>query len=136
MQVSDIPSNLDELLSRLDLKKPRMCYTNCYLAVMNSISKKDFDIHYILGIATTSDGSTFDHALIKWNGNYYDPTLEPQGLHKSFSYSIEREFSPKEILQLMINKFGLSHIEEMIDGKQPFWPLVKTKSGEYDFEDV
>jgi hypothetical protein len=136
MQISDIPAELDEVLYRLDLKKPKMCFMNCYLAVMNTLSNDNFEIHYILGTVTTSDGYTFDHALIKWNGNYYDPTLEPQGLHNSSIYSIEKEFSPNEIIQLMNNKFELSHIKEMIDGEKPFWPLVKTKSGEYEFEDA
>lgn len=92
MQISDIPAELDEVLYRLDLKKPKMCFMNCYLAVMNTLSNDNFEIHYILGTVTTSDGYTFDHALIKWNGNYYDPTLEPQGLHNSVFTPLKRSF--------------------------------------------
>jgi len=136
MQISDIPPQLEELLSRLNLKQPKMCYMNCYLTVMNTLSKDEFDIHYVLGTVTTSDGQTYDHALIKWNGCYYDPTLEPQHLHKSSSYTIEKEFSQNEIVILLRKSFDLDYIKDMIEGRKPHWPLVKTKNGTYEFEDA
>lgn len=135
MQISDIPDELDELLSKLNLKAPKMCFMNCFLAVMNTLSDKNFEIHYILG-TVTHNGHTFDHALIKYNENYYDPTLEPQGLHRSSVYSIEKEFSPSEIMQLMLSKFEQSHIKDMVYGKKPFWPLIKAKNGNFKFEDA
>lgn len=136
MQISDIPVELDVLLSGLNLKMPNRCFVNCYLAVMNTLSKNEFDIHYVLGTVTTADGHTFDHALIKWNEEYYDPTLEPQGLHRSSSYSIEKEFSPNEIIQLLTSTFDLDHIKDMIEGRKPHWPLVKTERGTFEFEDA
>lgn len=136
MQISDIPVELDMFLSKLNLKKPKMCFMNCYMAVMNTLSKDEFDIHYVLGTVTAIGGHTFEHALIKWNGKYYDPTLEPQGLHRSSSYSIDKEFSSGEIIQLLKSRFDLNHIKEMIEGRKPHWPLVKTGSGTFEFKDV
>lgn len=136
MKISDIPKDLDVLLSRLNLKNPKMCFMNCYIAVMNTFSKDEFDIHYVLCTLTTADGHTIEHALIKWNGKYYDPTLEPQGLHRSCSYSIHKEFSPREIVQLLVETFDRFHIKDMIEGRKPHWPLMKTKHGKYEFEDA
>lgn len=134
MQISNIPPDLDKLLTRLNLKQPKKCFMNCYMAVMNTLSKNEFDIYYVLGTVTTSDGNAVEHAWIKWNGEYYDPTLEPQGFHKSSNYKIEKEFSSEEIRSLLIGAFDMNHIKDMIEGRRPHCLLVKTGSGMYEFE--
>lgn len=136
MRISNIPKNLHEVLDRCDLLKPKMCFGNCFLAVMNTISKEEFDVHYVLGSVTTEDGHEFDHALIKCNGKYHDPTLEPQGLHLSSTYKIEKEFSPDEIMYLLKQTFPMPFIKKMVHGEEPWWPLQRTSPGIYEFVDA
>jgi len=136
MEISNIPKDLYDLLVRNNLTQPKLCYTNSFQAVMNTISKQQFDIHYVLGTVTTKEGHEFDHAFIKCNGKYHDPTLEPQGLHSNSTYKIEKEFSPLEIVDLLKNKFPMADITEMVEGKKPWWPLQKTSVGVYQFVDV
>ena len=109
---------------------------NSFLTVMQTLTKDEFYIHYVLVEITTHTGYKFEHAVIKWNGRYYDPTLEPQKLHKQTKYRLQKEFSPEEIVSMMTEKFGLDHIKLMINGEAPFWPLKINEHGEYDFIDA
>jgi hypothetical protein len=136
MKISNLPKELDNLLTESNLKEPKMCFMNCYIAVMNTLSKDEFDLQYVLGTVYTPEGDTFEHALIKWNGKYFDPTLEPQNLHHVCTYNIHKEFSSLEIVHMLKEKFEISHIKDMIFGKNPHWPLVKTQKGLYEFIDI
>ncbi|WP_283132292.1 hypothetical protein [Enterovibrio norvegicus] len=135
-EISDMPKELKDLVVRLGLTVPKMCFMNSFLTVMQTLSKDEFDIHYVLVEITSDTGYTFEHAVIKWNGHYYDPTLEPQNLHKQTKYRLQKEFSPETIMKMMIEKFGLDHIKLMIEGNAPFWPLKINEHGEYDFIDA
>ncbi|HHQ4566003.1 MULTISPECIES: hypothetical protein [Aeromonas] len=136
LEISDMPKELNHLVSRLGLIKPNMCFMNSFLTVMQTLTKDEFYIHYVLVEITTHTGYKFEHAVIKWNGRYYDPTLEPQKLHKQTKYRLQKEFSPEEIVSMMTEKFGLDHIKLMINGEAPFWPLKINEHGEYDFIDA
>lgn len=136
LEVMDMPKSLNDLVNRLGLTKPKMCFMNSFLSVMQTLSKDEFDIHYVLVEITTDTGYKFDHAVIKWNGQYYDPTLEPQNLHKTTTYTLQKEFSPETIMKMMVEQFGLEHIKLMINGEAPFWPLQINKQGEYEFIDA
>jgi hypothetical protein len=68
LKVVDMPKSLNDLVNRLDLTKPKMCFMNSFLTVMQTLSKDEFDIHYVLVEITTDTGYKFDHAVIKWNG--------------------------------------------------------------------
>lgn len=136
MKISNIPPSLDKILTNSNLKQQNMCFMNCYLAVMNTISKPEFDLHYVLATVSNGEGERFAHALLKMGNKYYDPTLEPIGLHMACSYEIEREFSKMEIVDLLKRRFSMDHIQDMIYGRQPHWPLIRTGQNTYDFVDV
>jgi hypothetical protein len=136
VKIENIPDSLYEILRRCDLLKPKMCFVNSFIAVMNTMSKDEFDIHYVLGTVTTKDWHEFDHAIIKCNGKYHDPTLEPQNLHSSSTYRIEKEFSPEEIVELLKEFFPMPFIKDMVEGEKPWWPLQRTSPGVYEFVDA
>ena len=72
----------------------------------------------------------------KVNGNYVDPTLEAQNMHKEVEYVIHKEFSKKEMIKLMVERFGLDEINLMFQGIKPFWPFNKIGEHEYAFVDA
>lgn len=136
MQLSSIPYDLYSVLSRCGLLAPQRCFHNCFLAVMNTLTKDEFDVHYVLGTVTTANGQVFDHAIIKCNGKYHDPTLQPPGLHLSVTYTVEKEFSPDEIMDMLMDAFPMQRIEKMMRGEDVWWPLQRTSPDVYEFVDA
>lgn len=135
LSISPLPQDLQIFLNSLGLNKPNMCFHNCFLAVMNNLGKEKFKLTYVLAWVThKQEKIRTQHALIKFNNMYFDPTLEPQNMLNDCDYELEREFDTSELIQLMISKFELPEIKKMIGGEKPWWPLAKTESG-YDFLD-
>ena len=125
------------LLQFLESKKlttPKMCFNNCFLAVMNDLTAQKHHIEYVLAWVThPQDNIPTSHALLKSGINYYDPTLEPQCLQGKCMYVLEKEFSREELVKLLNAKFGLPRIRTMINGQEPWWPLCQTDEGQYEF---
>lgn len=58
---------------------PKMCYVNIYNALNNSLDTiTSTNSFYVLGVATINDVA-IEHAFIKLNGIYFDPTWENLG---------------------------------------------------------
>jgi len=136
MNISVMPEAFKEFLNSKNLLNSKECFSNCMGALIHMATKEDFNVNYVLCEIKSRDGSVHEHAILRLNGKYIDPTLEVQNLHRKVDYSITKEFTTKEIITLMCEKFGLPEIEQMIKGIKPIWPLCKVGENQYVFLDV
>ena len=137
IQISKIPQSLLQFLKSKKLTTSKMCFNNCFLAVMNDLAAQTYQIEYVLAwVIHPQDNIPTSHALLKSGNNYYDPTLEPQCLQDKCQYVLEKEFSREELAKLLNAKFGVARIRRMIDGQEPWWPLCQTGEGKYEFIDA
>ena len=135
MKIEKMPKDILKLVNKFGLNLPQMCYMNCFMLVMQTLAKDEFDINYVLVNIEDTDGKIYPHAVISSKGSFYDPTLEPQGLVESTKYALVKEFSTKEIVDLMNAKFDIDQIKNMIVGKEPFWPLRQVGENQFEFQD-
>jgi hypothetical protein len=134
MKISKMPPEILSLVKHYGLSIPNACYMNSFLLVMQAVSSKELDLSYVL-VNITYNNKTYPHAVIKHHDQFYDPTLEPQGLIDDVSYSLVKEFKTDEIAKLMCNRFSESKIKNMFNGKEVFWPLIQVSTNEFDFID-
>ena len=136
MNISPLPPSLKDLLQRKGLMAPKMCFQNSFIAVMMTMGKGKHDLSYVLGwITHEADGIRTEHAWLKEGSHYYDPTLEPQGHHQVCQYELEREFTAEDLVVRLKDKFIMSDIKAMIEGKKAWWPLCRGENGNYEFVD-
>ena len=132
--VSPMPANLRQFLENKLLTKPGMCFNNCFLAVVNTLTSKILNIEYVLAWVThPTDGIRTPHALIKGDSLYYDPTLEPQGLYKICAYELDKEFDNTELMLMVFERFGSLKVKAMVEGEIAWWPLCRTGPATYEF---
>lgn len=131
-----MPSNLLGYLQSKELLTPKECFSNCLGALIQLIGNDKFEVSYVLCDIHAKDGSVLEHAILKVNGDYVDPTLEAQKMHKEVEYVIHKEFSTKEMIKLLVERFGLDEMNLMFQGIKPFWPLNRIGEHEYAFVDA
>lgn len=137
IQISAMPQPLLQFLVAKGLTTPRLCFNNCFLAVMNDLTAQRFQIDYALAWVThPEDRIKTSHAILKSGDKYYDPTLESQGLQDKCEYVLEKAFSAEELVKLLGAKFGMPHLRKMLEGQEPWWPLCQTIDGKYEFVDA
>ncbi|EIV8486386.1 hypothetical protein ACOIXD_004591 [Vibrio parahaemolyticus] len=135
MKIDRMPAEISALVDKYGLNMPRMCYMNSFGLFMQAVSNKSLDINYVLVDIKDENGNTYPHAIIESAGCFYDPTLEPQGLVESTSYTLVKQFSLEEIIVLMQSTFTNEQITNMCNGVEPFWPLQKVGEERYEFVD-
>lgn len=136
IQVSPMPQVFFEWLDGLGLVRPKMCWHNCFWAVIQGGSLGRIDLSYVLGWVThESDGIPARHAWLKCGDKYYDPTLEPQGLLLGATHELAREFPLPELSKMLLDRFGKEHVQKMFGGVAAWWPLLMSGNG-YEFADV
>lgn len=135
MRISKLPLDLYQLLESLSLTKPKQCFSNCLLAVLNMDSNIYPSPTYVL-CDVTYLGKTLPHAVIKYENQYFDPTLEAQGYHELASYESHWECNKDQLIKMLFEKFGKHDLGLMLNGQKAFWPLVLNENGKPYFVDA
>lgn len=147
-----MPRDLASWLQAQNHCIPKLCYHNCFLAVMRNLFDTSssllnkiglwrrtapiYSLQYVLGWTThKTDGIRTPHALIKLNDKYYDPTIEPQGHLDDSTFELEKEFTSDELLALLKSNFSHKQIVAMKQGEMAWTPLRCTSPGVYEFTD-
>jgi hypothetical protein len=92
IEMTPLPSGLLQQLGNVGCTVPKQCYANCLAAVANYLLAEK----YVLCFVEIESGERLGHAVIKIDGNYYDPTLEPQAPHK-VKYWWHSEYTKTEL---------------------------------------
>ena len=135
MIISPLPPALKAHLQNLGLMAPAMCFQNSLMAVMTTLEAGN--LSYVLGWVThPSDGKRTQHAWLKDEALYYDPTLEPQGQHLESKYEVVHELSTIEVTLVLKKRFGDDKVKRMMKGKEPWWCLCLLPNGNFGFVDT
>lgn len=109
--VTAIPDSLKQHMGK---PKPKPCYDNCF-----HLANK-LDCHYVVGFGV-SDGFPFQHAWLRDDHKYYDPTLELAGDRcvDGITYYAVHEISAERLINTAIE------IDEL-SGIGVFPPMIET----------
>lgn len=130
IQVSAMPPELLEKITAYGCSVPKQCFANCSLLLSNY----DVADKYVLCFVKTPSGAEYGHALIKIGGEYFDPTLEPQGLISKSRYYFWREFDKSE-LRLFVSKWH-EDIKPNENGEVDVYPPALKSDGTISCEAI
>lgn len=134
MKVHKTPDELRVLIKKYTLDRPGCCYTNSFGLVIQTRGRKS-QACYVLVNITNDRGEEHPHAIINYDGKFYDPTYEKLGYVDRTKYTFIKQFSIQEIDGILERKFSQQQIEDMRKGREAYWPLVQIGENDFDFVD-